>query len=92
MLLSEYIETLQGMLAEIGDTNLLFTSVDDEGNGYNRASYAPEFRYLSSHEDNEYRPKSLISIQGEGETLQEWLDNNCLDEEDVAGLKKVILL
>ena len=80
------------MLLVIGDTDLLYTAADDEGNSYNRASYAPEFRYLSPHEDNEYRPESLLSIQEEGETLEEWLDNNCLDEEDIPKLKKVILL
>lgn len=91
MLLSEYIEALQEMLAEIGDTDMLYTAVDAEGNGYNKACYAPELRMLSPHE-NEHRPEDLMDPQGEDEPLEDWLDNNCLDEEDIPKLKKVILL
>lgn len=90
MMLSEYIKGLQAMLEEIEDTDLLFTSVDDEGNGYNRAGYAPEIRLICK--DDMYRPKEMIEPRREDEPLEEWLDNNCLDEEDIKNLLQVVLL
>lgn len=90
MKLTEYIQSLQGLLEEHGDIERLYTSIDDEGNGYNEIEWAPECRFLSPHEED-YRPENLIQMQGE-ESLEAWLDNNCIDEEDIPNLKKVILL
>lgn len=91
MFLSEYIKVLQEMMVEFGDTDMLYTAIDEEGNGYNKACYAPECRLLSPHDD-EHRPENLIEPKSDGEPLEDWLDHNCLDEDDIPSLKKVILL
>lgn len=91
MKLAKYIKVLQELHKKHGDC-LLFTSVDDEGNGYNIVHSEPEVRFLSPHDDI-HHPDSLVEDRvEEDETLEEWLENNYIDEEDIPKLKKVILL
>lgn len=91
MFLSDYITSLRKLLNEHGDTDLIFTSIDDEGNGYNRVTYEPELRLLSPHEDS-HRPEGLMEPQNTTESLEDWLADNYIDEEDVTELKTAILL
>lgn len=91
MKLSDYIKKCKEILDEHGDIESMFTAIDDEGNGYNSVSFGPEIRYLSPSE-NDWRPDYLISEQEEDQSLEDWLDDNCLDEEDIPKLKKVVLL
>lgn len=90
MKLTKYIKALQALHKKHGNC-LLFTSNDDEGNGYRCVFYEPELRFLSPNED-EHRPDSLVEEREADETLEHWLENSYLDEEDVPKLKKVILL
>ena len=90
MKLTTYIKVLQALYKEHGNC-ILFTPIDDEGNGYNRVTCPPEVRYLSPHEDK-YRPDSLIEPRGKDEPLKNWIDNSYIDEEDIPKLDTVILL
>jgi hypothetical protein len=92
MKLSKYIKALQDIQDKHGDIGLLYTARDSEGNGYTRSTYPPEVRYISPSEDNLYSPDNLIQERTKKETLEEWLENGYLDEEDIPKLKKVILL
>jgi hypothetical protein len=92
MKLSTYIQELQDLQEEHGDIQLMYTAADAEGNGYTRVTFGPEMRLLSPHE-NQHTPEDLIEFRDEeSEDLEEWLDNNCLDMEDLAKLEKVLLL
>lgn len=93
MKLSTYINDLKEILDVLGDTELLFTASDDEGNSYNRAGYSPDIRLIhSKNPSDEWRVDQLIEERKEGESLESWLDDNCLDEEDLKDLHKVVLL
>lgn len=90
MKLKEYIEELNRLLDEVGDVDL-YTSIDDEGNGYNQICFSPEVRYLSPHEDKRH-PDYLIPEREEDQILRYWLDENGIEEEDYKKLKRVVLL
>ena len=91
MKLSAYIKDCQDILDRYGDIEYLFTSIDDEGNGYNQVTYSPEIRLLMNPGDDT-RPDSLICPRHQDENVEDWLDNNCLDIEDVPLLERVVLL
>lgn len=91
MTLSNYIKHSLDLLARVGDTDLLYTAIDDEGNGYNKSVYAPEIRYLANYE-NEKRPEVLIPEKEDGQSDEEWADEYGFDVEDIPNFKKVILM
>ena len=94
MKLSAYIKGCQDLLDKHGDIDRLFTSDDPEGNGFTPACYLPEVRYLNKNERESRHGgvDSLISFREEDESVEDWLDENCLDPEDVKDLEMVVLL
>jgi hypothetical protein len=91
MKLSKYLKALQEIYKELGDTELLFTADDAEGNGFTRQHWKPEIRYLRKGE-NEDRPDELIPMKVDEESDEEWLGCHCIDDGVVADFKKVVLL
>lgn len=98
MKLKQYIEELQKLYDEHGDL-VLYSAIDDEGNGYNQVYYGPGVRLLPSHEE-EYRPENLVPMPEEGESLEEWSYDHCMEdyydedtkELDLSECKKVVLI
>lgn len=90
IILKEYIAELQEIFDKHGNLPM-YTARDDEGNGYNIAGYSPEVRLLSDSEDS-YRPDSLLSQRKDTQSIEDYCDKNCIDEEDIASLHMVVLL
>jgi hypothetical protein len=90
MRLKKYIKNLQRIADQYGNLDL-YTSADDEGNGFRRLRFAPEIRLLLTDEDVEM-PEDLVPTQEDEQTREEWLDSNGLDEEYIKDAKPVVLL
>ena len=91
MKLSKHIKLCIDLLAKHGDIKLLYTAADAEGNGYTRVTYGPEIRYLMPHE-NQHSPEDLIQEKEDDQTIEQWIEDVGLDEEDIPKLKKVVLI
>lgn len=94
MTLEEYIKELQSILETEGNLNM-FTARDPEGNSYNRADYLPEIRLIPKGEEDSYCVEYLYNqFDPEKQTIEEYIDENCLDEDDfdLDNMVKVILL
>lgn len=92
--LKEYIKALQGILETKGNLKM-FSASDPEGNSYNSVHYLPEIRYVHAGEEDSYRLEYLYQeFNPEKQTMDEYIDENCLDKEDFEefDMRPVILL
>jgi hypothetical protein len=87
MTLSKYIKALQKIKEKEGGKLILYTALDDEGNGFSKVFCSPEVRLLSHHED-QCRPDHLCT-EKEIDEEDDWhIDANRNDKK----VKRVVLL
>lgn len=93
MKLSKYIKQLQEILQQLGDTEHMFQSIDDEGNGYKHVHFSPSICYVPKHELDGNFIEGLVPQQDPEDSREEWLENWGITEEELSDdyVKAVLL-
>jgi len=84
MKVRELIEKLHELDPELS----VWTSRDEEGNGYNRVHFDPEVRYVHEDEIDDYEVDSLRTL----EDLHEEIEDGSIEEEDIDSYVRVALI
>jgi hypothetical protein len=78
MKLSEHIKSCQGILNKHGDLDC-YTSIDDEGNGYNEVHYSPSAGHIvvDGYDTSFFDEETL----NDDDIMSEWCDEHedCVD-------------
>ena len=83
MKLSNYIQELQEILDQLGDTELMFQARDAEGNGYNRVHYSPSICYVPKYEMNSHVIEECVCAPDPEEDYDNWLGCNGLEDANI---------